>query len=412
MERITELIRNFEESLKREVTIESLDKIQADLSALNQIVNEITQKRTQIAGSEALKGSSISFDDYFENINAEVNQIQEQFSTLIDMTKQMETQTALKQFLITKLTQIYETMLDEGSRSFNLSTYDLFKEFLQELRTTMEQDLVDRIEKELFTIKTGLGEFGKVYEVADQQFRDIQQFLEHMRHKYTDEFQSIRLKTEIIEQQFPEISRIFASISQDNAAMQKEVEQKLANLRQAPIQLLADLQVELDKYQKDVLIEQIQLKAAQEALESNLEQTAEKLKVSEKETQMSQAEIRKMQEEHAQMKAELEYLSKQLESVTNEFQSLSKEKTRRVEMREVIALVMTLLTEVFGAQPHSKLLYLLHGQKGDMDRTALTQATGIGGAIVRKALADLAAAKLVNYNVESGQVSLLKRIYD
>jgi septal ring factor EnvC (AmiA/AmiB activator) len=159
------------------------------------------------------------------------------------------------------------------------------------------------------------------------------------------------------------------------------------------------------------MIEQIRLKAAQEALESNLEETSQKLAESEKETEMSKEEIKKMQREHAEMKAELEALSKQLESVTDEFTALSQEKDRRMELREVVALVMTLLVEVFGAQPHSKLLFLLHGQKENMDRSALTKASGIGGAIVRHTLADLKAAKLIDYDVETGKVTLLKKVF-
>ena len=83
-----------------------------------------------------------------------------------------------------------------------------------------------------------------------------------------------------------------------------------------------------------------------------------------------------------------------------------------MEVRKVLALSITLLTEVFGAMPHSKLLYLLHGPKGEMSRETLAKSSGISPAVVRKALADLSAAKLVEYDVESGMVKLLRRIYE
>ncbi|MHA1267150.1 MAG: hypothetical protein ACTSRS_18060 [Candidatus Helarchaeota archaeon] len=410
MERITELISNFEALMRKEVKIESLEKLQADLATLDKVMKELAEK-TKAAITSDSEGAIISFEAYFKNISEEVNQIQTKFSNLINLTKQMETDTAIKQFLLTKINTIFDNILNQGSRNFNLSTYEIFKEFLQEIKSTMEEDLMERVEKELFSIKTGLGEFEKVYEVAGQQFSGIQKYLEDMKQRYQNQFESIRLKTELIEQMFPTISQVFSTLNQDNTTLQNEVEHKLTILREAPVQLLNDLRVELDKYQKDVLIQQIQLQASKEALESDLEATSKKLQESEKVTEMSQQEIKKMQEEHAKMKAELEYLSKQLESVTKEFTTLSQEKDRQIEMREVVALVMTLLVEVFGAQPHSKLLFLLHGQKEEMDRSALIKASGIGGAIVRKALADLAAAKLVKYDVESGAVSLLKRIY-
>ena len=121
-------------------------------------------------------------------------------------------------------------------------------------------------------------------------------------------------------------------------------------------------------------------------------------------------EYLKIKEENVKMKAELEHVSTQLEKVSKDFEHLSKKKGEKIDMREVLALSMTLLTEVFGAQPHSKILFLLHGVS-EMNRDALTKASGISPATVRKALADLNAAKLLDYNVELETVKLLKRIY-
>ncbi|MFX1298712.1 MAG: hypothetical protein ACFFD2_28115 [Promethearchaeota archaeon] len=122
-------------------------------------------------------------------------------------------------------------------------------------------------------------------------------------------------------------------------------------------------------------------------------------------------EYDKLREENTKMKLDLEHISKELEKVSKEFQTLSKKDAKKIEMREILALSMTLLTEVFGAQPHSKLLFLLHGEKVEWTRQDLMKASGIAGAAVRKALADLDAAKLVKYDVETSVVELLKRIY-
>jgi len=123
-------------------------------------------------------------------------------------------------------------------------------------------------------------------------------------------------------------------------------------------------------------------------------------------------EVNQLKAENQQMKTELENVSNELGKVSKEFEHLTKEKDKKVEVRKVLALSITLLTEVFGAMPHSKLLYLLHGPKGEMSREALAKASGISPAVVRKALADLSAAKLVEYDVESGMVKLLRRIYE
>ncbi len=119
----------------------------------------------------------------------------------------------------------------------------------------------------------------------------------------------------------------------------------------------------------------------------------------------------KIKDENTKMKAELDHVSKELEKVSKDFQDLTKKSATKIEMREILALSMTLLTEVFAAQPHSKLLFLLHGPKVNWSRQDLVNASGISAAMIRKALADLDAAKLVEYDVETGSVKLLKRIY-
>ncbi len=114
---------------------------------------------------------------------------------------------------------------------------------------------------------------------------------------------------------------------------------------------------------------------------------------------------------NAKMKADLDLVSTELEKVSKEFDHLKKDRDAKIDMREILALSMTLLTEVFGAQPHSKILFLLHGEKDAWSRDDLVKSSGISAAAIRKALADLAAAKLAKYDVETGMVELLKRLY-
>ena len=122
-------------------------------------------------------------------------------------------------------------------------------------------------------------------------------------------------------------------------------------------------------------------------------------------------EYTKIKDENATMKAELDHVSKELENMSDDIKEKIIKEAKKIEMREILTLSMTLLTEVFGAQPHSKLLFLLHGQKEEWSRQDLIKASGISAAAIRKALADLAAAKLVDYDVETSAVKLLKRLY-
>ena len=142
---------------------------------------------------------------------------------------------------------------------------------------------------------------------------------------------------------------------------------------------------------------------------SDLEKANQELK---QERAPLEQEFNQLKTENLKMKTELETVSKELGKMSKEFEHLSKEKGKKVEVRKVLAVLITLLTEVFGAMPHSKLLYLLHGAKSEISRDSLMKSSGIAPATVRKALADLSAAQLVEYDVESGMVKLLKRIYE
>ncbi|MHA1799421.1 MAG: hypothetical protein ACTSVY_13325 [Candidatus Helarchaeota archaeon] len=146
---------------------------------------------------------------------------------------------------------------------------------------------------------------------------------------------------------------------------------------------------------------------------SELEKTSKELNQVSKEKEELEEKIKKIEKENFEMKEELEHISEEMKKVTSEFEHLQKEKDKRVEMREILALSMTLLTEVFGAQPHSKIMFLLHGFPAgkEIDRKALTKSSGLAPASVRKSLADLAAAKLIEFDVETDKVKLLKKIY-
>jgi hypothetical protein len=390
MEKINEILGNIEKSLAQDPKIDLLEKLSTDLKALAGLIIQVAEKKKDITGATAGKEAAFNFQEYFTTVSAEITKINEKFANLIEITQKLETDRALKQFLLQKLNEIFENITNEAARQFNLSTLEIFNEFVGDLKKEMEQKLIDRIEKELFSIQTELGNFEKVYDLVAPQFTGIQESITGMKQKYLDQYQVqvkyLRLQSELIDNLFPQITSATKSLAQNIATLQTDVGAKLSAFRQAPLQLLPPLRSALKAYD-----------ASHSSLQS---QSADSLKA-----------IEEMRRENARMKAELENVYNELGKVSKDFEHLAKQRDQKVSMQEVLALVMTLLVEVFGAQPHSKLLYLLHGQKTDMDRDTLTKASGIAGAIVRKALADLDAAKLVKYDVTTGRVTLLKRVY-
>ncbi len=417
MEQIKQIIDDVERDLKKEVKIESVTKMQAQLASFNSLFNQIMDK-TREASAVIAEQDLDKFKDLFKAITNEITEINKKFANFIEITKQMQTEEAIKTFLIQKLNEIFNNMDDAASRNFNLSTLEIYDEFTKELKSEMETSLIARIQQELFSIKDGLGQFQKTYEMADKQFDLIQKGIMGIQLKFQEKFDSIKAGTEVFPKLLASLTNDFEAMPEAVKSLQNEVGNVIAAIRDAPLQMIQKLRSELQSHQAEIVTQLTKLSAEKkeildekQGLESDLEEASKKVQTLDKETKMSAEQIARMKEEHAAMKAELEQLSGQLEKVTDEFQTLSQDKERRMERTEVLALLMTLLVEVFGAQPHSKILFLLHGQKETWDRTSLIKASGIGGAMVRKALQDLSAAKLVEYDIEKESIKLLKHIY-
>ncbi|MHA1276647.1 MAG: hypothetical protein ACTSRC_16015 [Candidatus Helarchaeota archaeon] len=408
MEKINEIFKQFEEDLKKDIGIGSLEKFKIDLDSMNELIIQISEKKKEITGIDDKTESDVSFEAYLESISGDVNKIYEKFGNLIQLTKSMETDVALKEFLGQKFDEIFNAMSKAASKQFNLSNFEIFTDMANELKGEMEEKLTGRIDEELFTIKDGFGEVQKIYEIVDNQFSSIQQFISNISKKYQNQLGTMK----IIEKNISSLNTIFKQLMQDNEVIKKELDEHLSDLRQHQLKLLTDIRTEVDTYANTVATEKSQLKKEQQKLMISVEELSKQLEISGTESQSFIEQIKKMKQENVEMKAELDKVSEELDKVTAEFDVLSKEKNRKVERTEILALLMTLLVEVFGAQPHSKILFLLHGQKGEMDRNEIMKASGIAGAVVRHALADLNSAKLVDYDVVSGRVKLLKRIYE
>jgi Mn-dependent DtxR family transcriptional regulator len=68
------------------------------------------------------------------------------------------------------------------------------------------------------------------------------------------------------------------------------------------------------------------------------------------------------------------------------------------------------MEEIYQTKPHVRIIYVLHGDREEMNRKDIAAATGIGGAIVLNALYELDKAKIIKYDENTGMAKLVKRI--
>ncbi len=166
-----------------------------------------------------------------------------------------------------------------------------------------------------------------------------------------------------------------------------------SNLKSLIKDIVADLQA------KDETIEQLKI-------------TIEQHKATIEELKGATSSVDELRSKNKALQEDLDGIREQLEKMSATYRELvSVEEGIEIPVQELLALYLSLLEEVFGAQPHAKALFMLHGQKAEMSRTDIVKAAGHEAAAIRKALGDLARAGLIEYDVERDTARLVKRIY-
>lgn len=151
---------------------------------------------------------------------------------------------------------------------------------------------------------------------------------------------------------------------------------------------------------------------AKEATIEQLKSTLEEQKTTISELKGETSSIDDLRGKNKALQEELDGIREQLEKMSETYRELvSVDEGIEIPVQELLALYLSLLEEVFGAQPHAKALFLLHGRKSEMTRIEIVKAAGHEAAAIRKALGDLARAGLIEYDVERDMARLVKRIY-
>ncbi|NHJ01248.1 MAG: hypothetical protein EAX86_03855 [Candidatus Heimdallarchaeota archaeon] len=168
---------------------------------------------------------------------------------------------------------------------------------------------------------------------------------------------------------------------------------------------------------KTISIEEIvptieKVKNTIEAITQELEQkekllTEREEKLNKASKELDEANLKRQQLEFDYMSLEAEF-----KRISDLFKEMSGKQEVTLDIKQLLSIYITLLEQVFAAQPHAKILYILHGDKNAMNREELTKATGFAPAIILHSLHELNRAELVSYNEETGQATLTNRIYE
>ncbi|MEM3526009.1 MAG: hypothetical protein QXV37_01220 [Candidatus Jordarchaeaceae archaeon] len=146
-------------------------------------------------------------------------------------------------------------------------------------------------------------------------------------------------------------------------------------------------------------------------LRTEVENLNKKLTEQKQEKERSEEELKKLEKENVEVKRELQEIKDQLLKISAMYSELSKKKEEAINVKELLTIYVTLLEEVFAGMPHAKILWLLHGAKNVLTRDELTKTSGFQPAIVLKSIHDLNNSKLVQYDMNTQNVKLLRKLY-
>jgi chromosome segregation ATPase len=175
---------------------------------------------------------------------------------------------------------------------------------------------------------------------------------------------------------------------------------------------------ELSQSKETLEKEKIQLESEKSSLEAEKKQLElEKVKL-EEETGKLEIEKQERDQKIGDLTGEQMKLLDEYKNVKVELQKFmtAAEEAEHAEfnferVRALLSIYTVLVSEIWQGQPHYRILKILHGDKEWMSRDEIKNTTGISGAFVLRAVQELAKVELVEYDMDTSKVKLIKRLF-
>ena len=197
----------------------------------------------------------------------------------------------------------------------------------------------------------------------------------------------------------------------------KEFIDVLETSRTALINLETD-KVELSKEKVKLEQEKKLLEEAKNKLESEkklLETDKKKLEEETKKLELEKEErdqkIGSLTEEQMKLLDEYQKVKVELENFMKVAEEAEEAEYNFERVRALLSIYSVLVSEIWQGQPHYRILMTLHGEKEEMTREQIKTTTGIGGAFVLHSVQELAKVGLVEYDMDTSTVKLIKRLF-
>ena len=184
-------------------------------------------------------------------------------------------------------------------------------------------------------------------------------------------------------------------------------EEKLSNVFKEISGILSDTKINLENLeQKKLELEEEKKDLAVEIGRLSIEKQDLVLQ-----SRVKEDKIGEMASNQEDLLKEYEVLKEELKS----FQEIATAARRKEfdfeEIKNLLKVYGVLISEIYDATAHYRILDLLHGDKEEMSKDEIKGASGISGAMVLHAIFDLRKADLISYDEETGLAKLVSRIF-
>lgn len=185
------------------------------------------------------------------------------------------------------------------------------------------------------------------------------------------------------------------------------MEEKLGNVFREISGILSETKINLeDLEQKKKELEEEKNLLAVEISRLSIEKQDLVLKSREKEDKIGE-----LTTNQKDLLKEYEVLKEELKSFQEIATAARRKEFDLEEIKNLLKIYGVLISEIYDATAHYRILDLLHGDKEEMSKDEIKGATGISGAMVLHAIFDLRKASLITFDEEVGNAKLVRRIF-
>ena len=334
MEKLIEIIYQFEETLKKEIKIKALTDIEEAMKILESSINSIKEKFAELRNLDKMQDLFSSFENNFNSLG---ENIAIKFAKLINAMRSLESESSAKSILVPKLDKIFEEIAKD-----NIFDISIYNEIVNDLKVRMEIDLVNKIERELFGVRESFKENKRIPEILNEYRNEIQKSILDFKQMYHDNFKSNKIMVEFDESFLATVNMSFTNVSQEIEKLITEFTTALAAYQEVPMQLLSNLREEIDTFQKTkaTAVEELEkgkgeLETKIKDLEADIEGLNQYIETKSKRIEEVETNFSNLEKEKEKLLVELETKAKMLEDLEKSKSELIIDKEKLTEELEL-----------------------------------------------------------------------------